>query len=204
MPPPKIWLTTVAAMKSGSLRAIPSRPKRIVDCGTSIGVTCRVPAPAKAAGATGVRRAFSGSGPNTSSRWLASAAASIAPTAAILSVVSREGRGAHVNQIGARQRGQGGKIAAHGQAIGMVRIGEGAETPARDKVGIIRLALEAGGDLAHHPLERLRVETRVGDREPQELKGAGRIPREALQASAEDDRGSAENEISIASSSRAR
>ena len=43
--------------------------------------------------------------------------------------------------MGTLQRGQGGKIAAHGQAIGMVWIGRGAKVPARDKVRIIRLAL---------------------------------------------------------------
>ena len=128
MPPPKIWLTTVAAMKSGSLRAIPSRPKRIVDCGTSIGVTCRVPAPAKAAGATGSRLAFSGSGPNTSSRWAGERRCVDRADGGDLERVARKGRGAHVNQIGARQRRQRGKIAAHGQAIGMVWIGQGAES----------------------------------------------------------------------------
>ena len=78
--------------------------------------------------------------------------------------------------MGTRQRGQGRKIAAHGQAIGMAWIGRGAKVPARDKAGSFASRL-GRRDLAHHPLEWLGVEPRRSDCEPQELEGAGRIPR---------------------------
>ena len=144
-----------------------------------------MPAPEKAAGAIGARSAFSGRAPNTSSRWLGERGGVDRADGGDLQLVSREGRGAHVDQIGPRQRRQGREIAAYGQAIGMVRIGEGAKVAARDIVGIVRLALEAGGDLAHNPLERFSVETRLGDGEPQKFEGAGRIARQSLHASAE-------------------
>src|ERR1700730_15082861 len=68
----------------------------------------------------------------------------------------------------------------------MVWIGQCAEASASDDVRIIRLAFQSGGDLAHHPLVGFRVETRFGNGELQKREGAGRIPRQALQASGQN------------------
>ena len=68
----------------------------------------------------------------------------------------------------------------------MVWIGQCAEASASDKIRIVRLAFQTGDDLAHHPLEGFRVETRFGYGELQEREGAGRIPRQALHASGQN------------------
>src|SRR6202047_3329247 len=65
----------------------------------------------------------------------------------------------------------------------IVWIGQSAEGSAGDEVRIVRLAFQTVGDLAHHPLEGVRVETLFGHAELQEREGAGRIPRQALHAS---------------------
>src|SRR5437588_8713190 len=68
----------------------------------------------------------------------------------------------------------------------MVRIGQCAEASAGDEIRIVCLALQTGDDLAHHPLEGVRVETRFGYGELQEREGACRIPRQALHASGQN------------------
>src|SRR6202011_135304 len=68
----------------------------------------------------------------------------------------------------------------------MVWIGQCAEASASDEIRIVRLAFQTGGDLAHHPLEAVRVETRFGHGEVQEREGPGRIPRQALHASGQN------------------
>src|SRR6516164_2116437 len=52
-----------AAMKSGSLRAIPGPPKYTTACGTSRLITTRRPRPCGTTGATGLSSALAGSTP---------------------------------------------------------------------------------------------------------------------------------------------
>ena len=80
-PPPRMWLITNAAMKSGSLRGIAPSPNTATDCGTFISMICCLPALTGSVFATGTRSALSGNPPNTSSSNLPSVAASISPTA---------------------------------------------------------------------------------------------------------------------------
>src|ERR1700737_1253697 len=68
----------------------------------------------------------------------------------------------------------------------MVWIGQCAEASAGDKIRIVRLAFQTGNDLAHDPLEGVRVETRFGYGELQERESARRIPRQALHASSQN------------------
>ena len=53
-------------------------------------------------------------------------------------------------------------------------------------IGVIELALQAGGDLALHPLERLRLEPRLGDGEAKQFEGPRRVARERLHAAREE------------------
>ncbi len=109
----------------------------------------------------------------------ASVAASIAPTTAI-SIAARQQAGPQRVEIVARQAVEALHIAARRPAIGMVGEGGLAEGPGDHRVWIIGVALQPGGDLAAHAVDRLLLEPRLAERDAQQLEGLVAVAGERL------------------------
>ncbi len=172
-------------MKSGSLRVIPGPPKFTTACGTSSWMTMRLPKPCGAMLGTGVSSALAGSAPK------------------VRSIRAPGGRGVdvaddrHLERVARQHPAHIGLQVVDGDvrnrferavdrpAVGM--IGEGRRPPlaARHVVRAHGLAPQPRHDLRAHALDRVGVEARLGQGEPQQVEGFVAVLLERAQGAAE-------------------
>ena len=80
-------------------------------------------------------------------------------------------------------------------AVGVAGVGLLEEALARHRARVVLLVAQPGDHLAAHALDRVRVEARLGERQPKQLEGLVRVPDQRLQRAAERVRADGEVEL---------
>src|SRR5208283_4071340 len=102
-----------------------------------------------------------------------------------LQIVARKEFCAQGVEVGALETLQRVKLPAQRTTIGVARKGRLAEGLRDHRVGIVRLAFDAGGELPAHAGDRLRLEARFVEREAKELEALVERARERLEMTRE-------------------
>ncbi len=164
---------------------MPGRPKRIVVCGMSRLMTCRVPRFAMEVDRNGRQvRHFR-------------------PSAEHLVEMPRQRRGIdrtddrnfqrcarkgaflQINEIGARDCRQRVEFTPHRPPIGMIGKSGGAESPVRHRLRVVEVTLQRGRHLLSDALHRRRIQPRFVDGETQQFERLVRVARKRLQMAGE-------------------
>ena len=165
-----MWLRTKAGMKSGSLRAMPLPPKLSTACGTFRSTKMRRPAASMRTGATEEILPLAGSAPNTLSSSGPSVARIDIADHADLQFVAREYAADIGLEIVARNQRNRFERAVERTSIGMIRKRRAPPQTVADIVRVRGFAPQRRQHLLAIAFDRVGIEARRVEREPQQLE----------------------------------